>query len=160
MSESDRDWDHVSQSVVSAAAGGQAAAAPGAAGPGGGGRDQPEPGYRRLQPRLDLPQLRLSAVEPGEWAGQQRGRAGGQPQLLAQPSPQCGERRKLRQRPQRQPQQQQQQQRGGAAVRPPEQPQAGLDSTHHAGGETLLLQVSHFLSSLCHQRLFCQAVQI
>ena len=51
MSESDRDRDHVSQSLVPAAAGRQAAAAPGAAGPGGGGRDQPEPGAdRRLQP--------------------------------------------------------------------------------------------------------------
>ena len=154
MSESDRDWDHVSQSVVSAAAGGQAAAAPGAAGPGGGGRDQPEPGARRLQPRLDLPGLGLPAVQPGEQrAGQQRGRAGGQHQLLAQPRPQRGERGQLRQRTQRQ----HQQQRGGAADRPAEQPQAGLDSAHHAGGQTLLLQVSHFLSSLSQQRVFRQA---
>lgn len=87
MSESDRDWDHVSQSLVSTAAGSKAATATGAAGPGGGGCDQPEPGDLRLQPRLDLPQLGLSAVQPGEWAGQQRGRAWRQPQLLAQPRP-------------------------------------------------------------------------
>ena len=144
MSESDRDRDHVSQSLVPAAAGRQAAAAPGAAEPGGGGRDEPEPGdRRRLQPRLELPQLRLAAVQPGKWAGEQRGRGRGQPQLLPQPRPQRGERRQLRQRPQREPQQQRRG-RDRAAVRHPEQPQAGLDSAHHSGGEALLLQVSSF----------------
>ena len=145
MSESDRDRDHVSQSLVSAAAGRQAAAAPGAAGPGGGRRDQPEPGAdRRLQPRLELPELCLASVQSGEWAGQQRrGQGGGgQPQLQPQPRPQCGERWQLRQRQQRQPQQQQQQRGSGAAVCHTEQPQARLDSAHHAGGEALLLQVS------------------
>ena len=118
IERSEKESRDVSQSVVPSAAGCQGRAGRPAQSehhqPPGGGREDGE--------------LALAPVQPGD---------GGEP--LPVPRPQRPQRRELRQReaaaePPAEP---------PAGEQHPEQPQARLDGPHDAGGEALLLQVSH-----------------